>query len=400
MKRYLLIAFALVAMVFAGFSLPRDVYACESVCHVVRPGENLYQIARYYGTTVAAIVQANHLWNPNLIYVGQRLVIPGTCPPPPPPGCTKIHIVRRGEYLKMIAARYHTSITAIVQLNHIRNPNLIYPGQRLKIPVKCGGPAPTPEPTPSPTGPWTAKYWNNRFLSGNPKFTRSEALVNHNWGTQGPGGGIGGTNFSVRWTRTRYLDAGTHRFNVEVDDGVRVWLDGALIIDEWHDTSPRQYSVDKSVNAGTHSLQIDYYQNQGSAQIRFWIDAPQAATPWSGSFFNNTNLQGDPVVTRSYSAVNFNWGNNAPEPGVTADYFSARFKGEFDFAAGKYHFSATADDGIRVYLDGNLILNEWHETSPTTYGVDVDVAAGKHKVRVDYFEAQGTAVCKVSWALK
>ncbi len=399
MKNRVLIVLSVVAMLLMSLPLTGQASSCDPVRHVVKAGENLTQIARAYGVTVAAIVSANHLWNPNLIYVGQVLLIPVPCTTPPSGGCTAIHIVKRGEYLKAIALRYRTTVSVLVQLNNISNPNLIYPGQRLKVPVAC--PRPTPTPTPSPVAkPWKGQYWDNRLLSGSPKFTRDETLVNFNWGTKGPGGGIGGTNFSARWTRTRYFDAGRYRFNVEVDDGVRVWLDGILIIDEWHDTPPKYYFTDKDVSSGNHTLKIDYYQNQGTAQIRFWIDRLDAPTAWKGEFFNNANLSGSPVATQFYPTVDFDWGNKSPAPGVTADYFSARFSGEFQFAGGKYQFLATADDGIRIYLDDTLILDQWHVTAVRTYTVDVDIAAGKHQVRVEYFENNGVAVCKLRWTQK
>jgi LysM repeat protein len=401
MKRHLFVVLALATLLLAGFPLARDVYAsCDPIRHVVRPGENLTQIALRYGTSVSAIVQANRLWNPNLIYTGQVLLIPVSCvSPPAPTSCTTIHVVKRGEYLKTIAIRYGTTVTAIVQLNNIRNPNLIYSGQRLKIPVKC--PGPTPQPTsPSPTKPWKAQYWDNKLLSGDPEFTVYETIVDHNWGTSGPGKSVAGTTFSARWNRIRYFDAGQYRFNVKVDDGVRVWLDGILIIDQWHDSAPQTYSVVKQVSSGDHNLQIDYYQNQGTAQIKFWIDSLGPQAVWKGEFYNNTNLQDPLVATRYYEALDNGWGKNSPATGVTADYFSARFTGEFEFVGGTYQFIATVDDGVRIYLDDNLIMDQWHETSAVTYRVDVDVAEGTHKIRVEYFEGQGAAVCKVRWTQK
>jgi LysM repeat protein len=361
------------------------------------------QIAALYGVSVSAIVQANNLWNPNVIYPGQCLVIPvcggGV------PACVSIHVVRKGEYLKVIAARYGTTVSTLVQLNGIRNPNLIYPGQRLKIPCAAPPPQPKPKPKPKPTatpppskGPWRGQYWDNRFLSGNPKFVRNSDLVNFDWGTKGPGGGIGGTNFSARWTRTRHFDAGRYRFNVITDDGVRVWVDGILIIDEWHDTPPRHYIADRELSAGNHTLQVDYYQNQGAAKIRFWPDRLDAPTAWTGRYFNNTTLQGDPVVTRHYQIIAFEWGKNAPAPGVTADYYSARYTGEFHFAGGGYRFFVTVDDGARLYLDDHLILDAWHVGAPRTRTVDVDVAQGNHKLKVEYFENTGGAVLKVKWS--
>lgn len=116
--------------------------SCSGIVHVVRTGQTLYSIARMYGTTVWAIVAANHIANPNLIYVGQRLCIPGGAPPPPPSGGS-IYIVRRGDTLYSIARRFGVSLQALITANHIRNPNLIYVGQRLIIPGTSGGqPAP------------------------------------------------------------------------------------------------------------------------------------------------------------------------------------------------------------------------------------------------------------------
>ncbi len=398
MKGRLLSIVILIALLLVGFSSTAEAQTCKPVYHVVKPGQNLTQIARYYGVTVQAIVKANNLWNPSLIYAGQHLLIPLPCSQPPAKTCTVIHVVKRGEYLKLIAARYGTTWRAIAALNQLRNPNLIYPGQRLKIPVPCKKP-PTkpPEPAPDPTKPWRGRYWGNRYLSGNPKYTRYSSRVDFNWGKTGPGGGIGGTNYAVRFNRTRYFDPGLYRFHVRVDDGVRVWVDNVLIIDEWHDTAPKEYTADKQLSAGNHTLQIDYYQNQGGALVKFWIDRLDARAAWKGEFFNNTDLSGDPAVVRHYNAIDFDWGKGVPVAGITADYFSAQFTGDFYFLGGQYRFTATADDGMRIWLDDNLILDRWHVTSARTYTVDVDVSEGDHHLKVRYFEEKGAAVCKLRW---
>ncbi len=106
--------------------------------YVVQMGDTLSAIAGRYGTTVAAIAQRNGLADPSRIYVGQRLIIPvGGAPQP---GGTRIHIVQRGETLSYIAWKYGTTVAAIVQANNLANPSLIYAGQRLVIPVGSGQP--------------------------------------------------------------------------------------------------------------------------------------------------------------------------------------------------------------------------------------------------------------------
>ncbi|MDX1995763.1 MAG: LysM peptidoglycan-binding domain-containing protein [bacterium] len=134
--------------------------------HVVQPGENLYRISLRYGTTIGALQAANGLPNPNFIYVGQRLVIPGgtgtpapvpTTPPANPgnpgtPGTPSTYTVVRGDTLANIARRFSTTVPAISSLNGIANPNRIFAGQVLRIPGGTGSPAPVPTAPPGQPG--------------------------------------------------------------------------------------------------------------------------------------------------------------------------------------------------------------------------------------------------------
>jgi LysM repeat protein len=114
--------------------------------YVVRRGDTLYSIARRYGTSVQAIVNTNRLRNASFIYAGQRLTIPGSSGSASTGGGSSsrgggavpssggVHVVRRGETVSSIALRYGTSVAAIASANGLRNPSLIYVGQRLTIP--------------------------------------------------------------------------------------------------------------------------------------------------------------------------------------------------------------------------------------------------------------------------
>jgi LysM repeat protein len=132
---------ALLALVAAqlGWAMP-TVQAAPSPhghIHYVRWGENLWRIARLYGTTVEAIAAANGILNPNRIYAGQRLVIPGYPRPRPHPWHAPggfWYRVRYGDTLSGIAWRYGRSTWSIANANGIGNPNWIYAGQLLYIP--------------------------------------------------------------------------------------------------------------------------------------------------------------------------------------------------------------------------------------------------------------------------
>lgn len=103
--------------------------------HIVQPGENLFRISLRYGTTVDAIAKANNIVNPWFIYVGQELKIPtggGGMPPSGPGG--KTYVVQPGDTLYSIAVRHNTTVQALVVANNLSNPNLIYVGQTLKVP--------------------------------------------------------------------------------------------------------------------------------------------------------------------------------------------------------------------------------------------------------------------------
>ena len=113
-------------------------HSCTTV-YVVRQGDNLSRIARYYGINVNALASANGLSNASLIYPGQHICIPNiwaTAPSYPPSGghhggC--YYTVQEGDNLSRIAARFGTTYTYLAQVNHLSNPRVIIPGQRLYV---------------------------------------------------------------------------------------------------------------------------------------------------------------------------------------------------------------------------------------------------------------------------
>lgn len=124
--------------------------------YTVKSGDTLSGIAQRYGTTVSALAARNGIRNPNLIQVGQRLLISGGSGPAPTPsapapstGGGGSYRVRPGDTLSGIASRFGTTTSTLASLNGISNPNLIYAGQTLRLP---GGSAPAPTPT-GPVGP-------------------------------------------------------------------------------------------------------------------------------------------------------------------------------------------------------------------------------------------------------
>lgn len=145
MRRVGALALALVLLLVLATPAAAD----EPLIHVVQPGENLFRIGLRYGVTVDVLVAANGLSNANRIYVGQRLVIPtrGSASTPPA-AAAGTHVVQPGETLSLIAARYGLTTQALASANGIVNPNRIYSGQRLVIPGR-GTTASTPSSPPA-----------------------------------------------------------------------------------------------------------------------------------------------------------------------------------------------------------------------------------------------------------
>jgi LysM repeat protein len=100
----------------------------QAASHKVRSGETLGKIASRYGTSVSRLVALNHLANPNLIIAGETVRVPG------PQRVDSIHAVQSGETLSSIAAHYGTTVSALSRVNHLSDPNLIVIGTKLKVP--------------------------------------------------------------------------------------------------------------------------------------------------------------------------------------------------------------------------------------------------------------------------
>jgi PKD repeat protein len=122
------------------------------------------------------------------------------------------------------------------------------------------------------SGQWKASYFANQTLSGTAAGERCEATIDYDWGDGGPTGvGVGTDNFSVRWVKLQNFAAGTYSFTATADDGVRVYLDGTLVIDQWKDQSPTTYTASRSVTAGSHEVKVEYYENGGDAVAKLTI---------------------------------------------------------------------------------------------------------------------------------
>ncbi len=308
---------------------PEAKAASHVTLYTVRPGDTLSKIAARYGTTVQAIMAANGLKNPNRIYVGQVLKIPS------PDLCARYHRVVYGQTLSRVAATYGISLSALIAANHIVNPNRIYAGQVLCIPGVGG-------PTPQPGGGF--------------------------WYTVRPGDTLAKLAYRYGTTVQAIMAANGLKNPNRIYVGQRLWLPGYAPAPPAPKPPPKPPTP-----------------------------APPATAPWAGLFFNNKDFSGPPAHITSAPRLNFDWGLGSPASGVNADGFSALWTTNQYFAAGTYRFFLTTDDGARVYVDDNRIIDAWRIQPATNYFADVTLSAGYHTLRVEYFEESEFAVLKLSW---
>ncbi len=255
----------------------------------------------------------------------------------------------------------------------------------------------TPTPTPRPFFPdWKGEYFANRDLSGQPALVRNDHELDFDWGGGAPGRGVPVDNFSARWTRKLSFPEGNYRFQARTDDGVRVFVDARPVIDEWREGAAT-YVGYRFLRAGPHDLRVEYYEGSGEAHISVWWELFESFAGWRGEYFDNPDLAGDPVLLRDDKKIDFNWEKGSPATGVPADNFSIRWGRRVNFEGGTYRFTVRVDDGVRLYVDGKLVIDEWHESRPTTYEALVTLDDSGHDLRLDYFERTVDALVSLSW---
>jgi hypothetical protein len=263
-----------------------------------------------------------------------------------------------------------------------------------------GGPMPAGRVSPGHTDPaWAASYWANQSLSGTPVLQRSEAAVDYDWGSGSPAPGVPADGFSARWTRYFMVSAGTYRFTATSDDGIRVWVDGTLLIDQWSVHSIQTNTADRYLNGDHHLVVVEYFEAAGAAVARLsFAPVAPSITNWRGEYYNNTTLSGDPALIRDDLHVNFNWGMGSPAPGtINADYFSARWTRTVSLLPGSYHFSMTVDDGGRLWVNDHLLIDTWMVQAARTYTGDIYLPGGSVTIRMEYFENNGNAQAVLTW---
>ncbi|MEV0151184.1 MULTISPECIES: PA14 domain-containing protein [unclassified Nonomuraea] len=117
----------------------------------------------------------------------------------------------------------------------------------------------------------------------------------------------------------------------------------------------------------------------------------------SATYFDNADLTGA-SVTRVDPTVNFDWGSASPDPAIGADTFSARWSGKVVAdKAETYTFITTSDDGVRLWVDGRLLIDAWTDHSKREDTAAVALSAGSHDIRMEFYDGGYDAIAELRW---
>jgi glucose/arabinose dehydrogenase len=220
-------------------------------------------------------------------------------------------------------------------------------------------------------------------------------------------------------TQTTFRDILPRRVNLTLGTnpaGLQLRLDGQPT------TTPRTF---ESVVGIVRGLEAPATQTSGGTAYEFvsWSDGGAAShnisTPasnttytatyrvatggtgngLSATYFNNLDFTGT-TVTRVDPTVNFSWGSGAPAPGIGSDTFSVRWTGQVEAQfTGTYTFYTQSDDGVRLWVNGQQLVNNWTNHATTENSGTIALTAGqRYDIRMDFYENAGGATARLLWS--
>jgi len=248
------------------------------------------------------------------------------------------------------------------------------------------------------SGVWRGEYYANPDLQGSPTLVRQDPTLGFDWGSDPPAPGLPAEEFSVRWSQTVQFEEGLYDFHATMDDGMRVYVDGLLTIDEWRDEAERTVTASRHLSAGLHELQVEYYDRRHNAVANLWWEKNRVYSNWKGVYWANLDLRGSPSLIRDDAYIDFNWGTGSPGAGIPGDGFSARWTRSMAFEEGLYRFTLHVDDGVRFWVDDRLLIDDWRNGSLRELTKDYVLGGtGAHSLRVEYYDNLGQARMHMSW---
>jgi hypothetical protein len=267
------------------------------------------------------------------------------------------------------------------------------------------------------------EYYDNMDLT-TLKVTRTDSAVNFNWGSGSPDPSVAVDTYSVRWTgKVEAPATETVTFYTRTDDGVRLWVNNVLIIDKWINQGATEWSGSIALTGGQkYDIKMEYYENTGGAVAELrWSSptitkaiipkdrlypatppappAPSGGTGLYANYYQGKNFETH-KVTRTDATVDFAWGNGSPDPSIPIDGFSVRWSGQVQPSYTEtYTFYTQSDDGVRLWVNGVQLVNNWTDHGSTENSGTIALTAGqKYSIRMEFYENAGLSEARLKWS--
>jgi hypothetical protein len=269
-----------------------------------------------------------------------------------------------------------------------------------------------------------ASYFSGRNFEI-PVLERIDERIDYRWEDQSPAPAVPVNDFSARWQGFVTAEfSGEYQLYVVSDNGSRLKLNGQVITDHFNPADGDQagwFSGSYTFTAGQKvPLEVEYYEASGNAEITlYWESAdqlfqvipktalstgevlPPVPTGWTARFFDGRQFE-KPVLTRTDAAIDFDW-TGAPVPELFPDNFSVKWSGLLTPPhTGIYTFTTAADNGTRLWINGQLVSGAWDVITGEDGGwrsVDVPLTAGQPvPILLDYYQAYGSASAALFWS--
>jgi beta-glucosidase len=154
-------------------------------------------------------------------------------------------------------------------------------------------------------------------------------------------------------------------------------------------------------NAVGPKTKVLYARGSGITGLSEMTPIPASVLNVEGHYFNNQDLQGPATKTRKDPTIFFDWGDGPPMEGMNSEHISVRWTGTLTPpVTGTYTLGITNDDGMRVFLDGKRVIEDWRDGAARSSSAEVFLNAGQtYAIRVEYYNNTLEAVAKLSWAV-
>lgn len=177
---------------------------------------------------------------------------------------------------------------------------------------------------------------------------------------------------------------------------------GSSMVSPFYSVSPLEALKNKigdkvEINFAQGSI-IDGDTNPIDPKFLF-VDKDEKVNGLKGEYFTNMNLDGKPERTVIDKTINFMWNDNGPFEDFQVDNFSVRWTGYVKpDKSDKYTLDVSSDDGVRLYLDDKLVINDWNDHAVLTNSYTTELNAGQlYKIKLEYYEKGGGAIVKFGW---